>query len=817
MIFTIDSDDDVPLSASEDEQEQTIKSKGSNGGKSKKKKDLSSLESKDAFDFEFDDGRIDRQIIENSENYDDNESSDERSINDDEEVDDEDVAPGAIKTMPHAEQRAARAAEKLERKRQRKEAAELESAGADDSDDDEQVGMGIEEEREYFDTIVDNSTADTITMFSQLNLSRALLRAVEACGYVQPTPIQARVIPLALAGRDICASAVTGSGKTAAFALPFLERLLYRPKDRAAIRVLVVTPTRELATQIYQVVQKLAQFTDVTTSLILGGKKDIKSQTVLLRQRPDVVVGTPGRLIDHLRNSASVSLADLDVLVLDEVDRLLDLGFQEELEELVRHCPKSRQTMLFSATMTPKVEDLVVLSLRKPVRVKTTGGPTTVAPRLIQEFVRVREESEREPQLAALLCKSFKNVGRTIVFAETKKFAHRFNAVVKLLGCKTVELHGDLQQTQRDLAVQKFRDNEVDILIATDVAARGLDIQGVRLVLNAEMPRNTSTYVHRVGRTARAGSSGRAITLVSDARRKVMKSLLKGEGGLLSTDASNVLTRTIPAPTISHYANKIRDLESQIAEVFKEEQVNSKLELAMREADRAQNLLVYEDEIAARPNRTWHQTETKKQEIRSATLAQAKREQKEAEVGRKEAERLAMTAQQKAAALARADDYRRAEAQAKKDHRLSRKKRRRIEALRDNAQGDGADDGEDAPPRKMPTLASAGSAKRQAKESQREAHKVKTGNVWLTEDAALLKRDRQGKQGLVSRPKFAVGGLEQDDVWGGAKRSDKPSKKVQAQLKAAADFTDFDASKKLRKGGKQSTNSFKSKKKFKRR
>jgi ATP-dependent RNA helicase DDX27 len=185
-------------------------------------------------------------------------------------------------------------------------------------------GMNEEEEAGYFDEVMDAVNGDnggqyTDKMFSELSLSRPLLRAVEAMGYITPTPIQSAVIPLAMAGRDVCASAVTGSGKTAAFSLPFLERLLFRRKDIAAIRVLVVSPTRELATQTYQVLQKLTQFTDITSALICGGKKDVKSQEATLRLRPDVVICTPGRLIDHLRNSRSVNIDDLDVLVLDEV------------------------------------------------------------------------------------------------------------------------------------------------------------------------------------------------------------------------------------------------------------------------------------------------------------------------------------------------------------------------------------------------------------------------------------------------------------------------------------------------------------------
>jgi ATP-dependent RNA helicase DDX27 len=183
--------------------------------------------------------------------------------------------------------------------------------------------MDEETEAAYFDSVIEDESgaASSGTMFSELNLSRSLLRAVEASGYVNPTPIQAQVIPYALAGRDICASAVTGSGKTAAFTLPFLERLLFRPRDIAATRVLIVTPTRELASQIHSVVQKLSMHTDITCTLICGGKKDVRSQEAALRNRPDIIICTPGRIIDHLRNSRSVTLDDLDVLVLDEVDR----------------------------------------------------------------------------------------------------------------------------------------------------------------------------------------------------------------------------------------------------------------------------------------------------------------------------------------------------------------------------------------------------------------------------------------------------------------------------------------------------------------
>ena len=724
-----------------------------------------------------------------------------------------------------------------------------------DDDDEDEGRRRAAEEAAFFDSVVGkDSSADSSSssssssssgggsgsaqqvQFSQLNLSRSLLRAVEASGYVSPTPVQAAVIPLALAGRDVCASAVTGSGKTAAFVLPFLERLLFRPKDVAAIRVLIVTPTRELATQIFQVLQKLSQFTDVTSCLICGGKKDVRSQEVTLRNRPDVVVCTPGRIIDHLRNSQSVSLDDLDVLVLDECDRLLDMGFQDELEELVRHCPVGRQTLLFSATMTPKVDDLAKLSLRKPVRVKTSGGASTVAPRLVQEFVKLRRDDEREHEamVAALVCRSFSN--RTIVFFETKKDAHRFYAVLVQLGVHACELHGDISQAQRYLALQRFRDHEADVMVCTDVAARGLDIPGVQTVVNAEMPRSVSTYVHRVGRTARAGCGGRAVTFVSDARRKVMKDVLKGNGGSggdaggAEVDAASlalaaqqghgqVLSRVIPAGVVTHFVAKIAALEAAVAAMLEEEKLRAHMDRADAEADRAENMLVHEAEIAARPARTWYQTETQKKEARELSRLAAKNEEKAAASGGG-AGAAPLTAQEKGVALARKDDYRmdpaaslpkgaKAKAAADKDgHRLSRKKRRRLDAMRE-LEEETAGTGRDAA-----AINAAPKKFKKAKTEQASKQKDRTAG----ELGGGKKIKFTNGTSKVVRPKFAVGGLDYDSVdWGGSSAGSGVSKKQLKRESREKEFTDFDANKKLRKGGKVANKAFKSKGKYKRR
>ena len=655
MIFTIDSDEEIEKEVDPEEVEEA---RTSSGRRKAKKMPL--------MKFDFDDGRISDSISRARD-----ESDGEISESGSEQGDDDNV-----KAMPRIEERARRAMAKKQLKEASDDSEDDKDDELDDDGEDQDDIDDEEDEKEYFDAVVDSNEAPQVDMFSQFTLSRSILRAIESMGYVTPTEVQAKVIPLALGGRDVCASALTGSGKTAAFVIPFLERLLFRPKDQAAIRVIIVSPTRELASQTFEVVQKLAQYTDITSALICGGKKDVRSQSVELRKRPDVVVGTPGRLIDHLMNTTSVRVDLLDVLVLDEVDRLLDLGFQDEIHELVKHCPKSRQTLLFSATMTSKVEDLAKLSLKKPVRVKTQGNASTTALRLVQEFVRLRKDEEREAVLAALLCRT--QMTRTIVFFETKKEAHRFQIVLSLLGTKAAEMHGDLPQIQRNHALQRFKDGSVAILIATDVASRGIDITGVHCVVNAEMPRSVSTYIHRVGRTARAGSSGRSVTVVSDARRKVLKALLKGgdASNLSDNGSQNILQRTVPTIVVSEYIEKIAGLEGEIADAMQNERENRQLDEAMMEAERAENLLLHEDEINSRPSRAWYQSEGQKKAIAEASKEVAKKAlddiNEDGDVVKEKKE--------KKGRFVGRDEYLTSEEKPRK-HSISRKKRRRQDAL----------------------------------------------------------------------------------------------------------------------------------------
>jgi ATP-dependent RNA helicase DDX27 len=284
------------------------------------------------------------------------------------------------------------------------------------SAEDDQAVEDTDMAEDFFEKAEEDKTQGM--KFTDMNLSRPILRAIQALGFTEPTDIQRRAVPVGLAGKDLCASAETGSGKTAAFLLPILERLQYRPRKVCAIRVLIITPTRELATQCHSVLTQLARYTDITSSCIVGGM-GMGPQQIELRGQPDVVICTPGRMIDHVHNSRAVHLDDVQMLVLDEADRLLEMGFTDEVQELVGMCPKGRQSMMFSATLNTKVEELLKFSLNRPVLLRA-HALFDMSQLLVQEFVRVREnrEPDREAILLALCKRTFKT--KTIVFFEKK-------------------------------------------------------------------------------------------------------------------------------------------------------------------------------------------------------------------------------------------------------------------------------------------------------------------------------------------------------------------------------------------------------------
>ncbi|KAF7791845.1 hypothetical protein EIP86_002869 [Pleurotus ostreatoroseus] len=489
-----------------------------------------------------------------------------------------------------------------------------EAEESDSSEDSEEETQAEKDRKAAFFDSGTEASGDHKS-FVTMNLSRPIVKAISALGFTKPTPIQAATIPVALLGKDIVGNAVTGSGKTAAFIIPMLERLLYRErgKNAAATRCLVLVPTRELGVQCYDVGTKLAAHTDIRFCLVVGGLS-LKAQETALRTRPDVIIATPGRLIDHVRNTPTFTLDALDILVLDEADRMLSDGFADELTEIIKSCPPSRQTMLFSATMTDSVDDLVKMSLNKPVRLFVDPKRST-ARGLVQEFVRVRKESERSALLATLCKRTFKT--GVIIFFRSKKLAHQMRIVFSILGMKCDELHGDLTQEQRLKALQQFRDNAVDFLMATDLAARGLDIKGIETVINYDMPGQLAQYLHRVGRTARAGQKGRSVTLVGEADRKMLKAAIKHASG-----EDQVRHRQIPGEAVAKWSKKLEEMKEEVTEVLQEEKEEKQLRQAEMELRKGQNLIEHEEEIHSRPARTWFQSAKEKSKAQELSKTQ---------------------------------------------------------------------------------------------------------------------------------------------------------------------------------------------------
>ena len=342
--------------------------------------------------------------------------------------------------------------------------------------------------------------------FSELALSEPILRALTAEGYESPTPIQEQAILPLLEGRDLLATAQTGTGKTAAFALPILQRLSVGV-SRSGIRALILTPTRELALQIQRSFQAYGRNLRVKSAVVVGGVP-FGAQREALRRMPDVLVATPGRLLD-LMNQGSVQLQHIEMFVLDEADRMLDMGFLPSVRRIIAALPKERQTTLFSATMEPEIGELARTMLRNPVRVevlRTSSVPTAVDQRVM--FVA---QSDKRALLTDVLKRH--GVHRALVFTRTK---HRANRIAEQLikeGISSDVIHANKSQNARQRALAAFSAGKVNVLVATDIVARGIDVDGISHVVNYEMPRESESYVHRIGRTARAGSTGCAISL----------------------------------------------------------------------------------------------------------------------------------------------------------------------------------------------------------------------------------------------------------------------------------------------------------------
>jgi ATP-dependent RNA helicase RhlE len=362
-----------------------------------------------------------------------------------------------------------------------------------------------------------------LNSFNELGLAAPILKALETEGYVAPTPIQVQAIPHVMAGRDLQGIAQTGTGKTAAFALPILHRLAAdrRPAARKGCRVLVLSPTRELASQIADSFRNYGAGLGMRTALIYGGVPKAR-QAKQMANGVDILVATPGRLIDHIGDGA-IRLDQVEVLVLDEADHMLDLGFIVPIRKIAGMLPARRQTLFFSATMPKEIGNLAATLLRDPVHVAVAPVATT-AERVEQQVIFV--ESARKRLVLADILRD-KKLERTLVFTRTKHGADRVVRHLEEVGLQAAAIHGNKSQSQRERALGAFRTGETPVLVATDIAARGIDVDGVTHVINFDLPNVPESYVHRIGRTARAGKAGVAISFCDTEERAFLRGIEK--------------------------------------------------------------------------------------------------------------------------------------------------------------------------------------------------------------------------------------------------------------------------------------------------
>ena len=365
------------------------------------------------------------------------------------------------------------------------------------------------------------------TTFDSFGLAEPILRAVTELGYREPTPIQAQAIPVVMQGRDVMGAAQTGTGKTAGFALPILQRLMPVANTSASparhpVRALILAPTRELADQIYENVREYAKYTGLKSAVVFGGV-DIKPQIAALRQGCEVLIATPGRLLDHM-GQKTVTLAQAELLVLDEADRMLDMGFLPDIQRIIHALPARRQNLMFSATFSGEIRKLAETFLNDPVLIEVARRNAT-AENVEQLMFRVADLEAKRAAVAKLV--RDRQLSQVIVFTNTKIGAGRLARLLERDGLNAAAIHGDKSQQERLATLEAFKKGEIVVLVATDVAARGLDIAELPAVINYDLPYNAEDYVHRIGRTGRAGASGVALSLMVGSDERLLDDIEK--------------------------------------------------------------------------------------------------------------------------------------------------------------------------------------------------------------------------------------------------------------------------------------------------
>lgn len=387
--------------------------------------------------------------------------------------------------------------------------------------------------------------------FTDLALSPAIQKAITEKGYTTPTAIQAGSIPVVLEGKDILAAAQTGTGKTAGFTLPILERLISSPKKVRAnhVRALVLTPTRELAAQVHQSVKDYSQFLNIKAHVVFGGVK-INPQMMALRGGTDVLVATPGRLLDLVQQNA-VSLKEIEIFVLDEADRMLDMGFIRDIQKIMRQLPSVRQNLMFSATFSEDIRTLAKTIVNNPVEVSAT--PENKTAHTVTQWVIPVDKAKKPSLLPHLILEE--NWQQVLVFSKTKHGANKLVKKLESRGIKSAAIHGNKSQSARTKALSDFKSENIRVLVATDIAARGLDIVNLPYVINYDLPMVPADYVHRIGRTGRAGATGEAVSMVCLEDANLLRDIQNLTQKLLERREVKGFEPTEPLPTMNLRSN----------------------------------------------------------------------------------------------------------------------------------------------------------------------------------------------------------------------------------------------------------------------
>ena len=481
-------------------------------------------------------------------------------------------------------------------------------------------------ENPYFKDKFENALFAKGMSFSNFNLSKLIIKALSELEYYTPTKVQEKVIPIALNGHDIFVNSETGSGKTACFLLPIVQRIILSRKSNdnkknkinnnnnlIQNQALIIVPTRELALQCNEMLTKFLKYIDLNFVFLCGGLS-VENQIKQMKNKiPDIIITTPGRLLDLIYNNKNLSLEHVNILVLDEADKLLELGFKDaifEILELIKK-NKNRQTLLFSATLNPKLLDLGEHALNNPIKIKI--AQSAILTNLSQSIVRIKfenlEQNNYEKRMAYLInILKQKKLNRTIIFFNTKQDCHKcvlyFNQF-NINSC--VELHGDKSQTERIKSLDDFQKGNVDFLLATDIAGRGIDIEKVKCVINFQMPLIGERYIHRVGRTARKGYVGEAITICDDKERLLIKKIFKKEKVDIKLKPIKISNEDIKV-----LYKKIIRIKNDIANKLIEEKTEKQFDLAEKDIEKTMNIKIHQKEIQNRPKKIWYQSTKEK-------------------------------------------------------------------------------------------------------------------------------------------------------------------------------------------------------------